>query len=332
MLIPVQLAYNFLYGLWLYQWDADCELFLKILAGEIREEVYIAQNRLQTDMEDLFAALDKAKGQATGTIPKEDVRTALHSFFRVGESGGKTAVRFDEAMQAMDADQPGAVIEWKKVFEEDREFNQGEFAESLRDQFLQERLEFFSALETALYEQVGDGDECTAEQVIQAILATDQDCEQKVADSTVKATFGPGVHSMAVKVVMKKLSRGILRGNVLSRDSVAGQGQGRQSQSSNGSARGSIASKGRGSMNSGKDSGSKVGGFLPNHLRGYCFPLHCCHTIFWLCLQVCWPHPRNKIQLYLEPWKPSVRNGFTSKPSIVRMEHRPLPRERRRRW
>lgn len=28
---PWQLAYSFLYGLWKYQWDADCELFLKIL-------------------------------------------------------------------------------------------------------------------------------------------------------------------------------------------------------------------------------------------------------------------------------------------------------------
>ena len=28
---PSQAAYSFLYGLWKYQWDADCELFLKIL-------------------------------------------------------------------------------------------------------------------------------------------------------------------------------------------------------------------------------------------------------------------------------------------------------------
>lgn len=27
----MQMGYNFLYGLWKYQWDADCELFLKIL-------------------------------------------------------------------------------------------------------------------------------------------------------------------------------------------------------------------------------------------------------------------------------------------------------------
>lgn len=66
----IELGYNFLYGLWTYQWDADCELFLKSLCGQVREEVYIAQARLQEDLEELFAALDKAKGQATGVIPK----------------------------------------------------------------------------------------------------------------------------------------------------------------------------------------------------------------------------------------------------------------------
>lgn len=66
----IELGYNFLYGLWLYRWDADCELFLKIVAGEIREEVYVSQCRLQIDLEELFASLDKSKGQTTGKIPK----------------------------------------------------------------------------------------------------------------------------------------------------------------------------------------------------------------------------------------------------------------------
>lgn len=44
-------------------------------------------------------------------------------------------------MQSLDKDQPGSLVEWKKVFEEDREFNQGEFAESIRDQFLQVRVQ-----------------------------------------------------------------------------------------------------------------------------------------------------------------------------------------------
>lgn len=66
----LQLGYNFLFSLWRYQWDADCELFLKILVGITHEEVYIAQNNLQIDLEELFEALDKANGLSPGYIPK----------------------------------------------------------------------------------------------------------------------------------------------------------------------------------------------------------------------------------------------------------------------
>ena len=42
-----QMGYNLLYGLWKYAWDADCELFLKILEGETKEDVYVQQVQLQ---------------------------------------------------------------------------------------------------------------------------------------------------------------------------------------------------------------------------------------------------------------------------------------------
>ena len=45
--VSVQTGYNLLYGCWKYSWDADCELFLKILRGEVKEEVYVEQIQLQ---------------------------------------------------------------------------------------------------------------------------------------------------------------------------------------------------------------------------------------------------------------------------------------------
>ena len=42
-----KMGYNFLYGLWKYSWDADCELFLKILQEETKEDVYTQQIQLQ---------------------------------------------------------------------------------------------------------------------------------------------------------------------------------------------------------------------------------------------------------------------------------------------
>jgi hypothetical protein len=41
------MGYNFLYGLWKYSWDSDCNLFLKILGEEIKEDVYTQQIALQ---------------------------------------------------------------------------------------------------------------------------------------------------------------------------------------------------------------------------------------------------------------------------------------------
>lgn len=47
LLYVLQAGYNLLYGCWKYSWDADCELFLKILRGEVKEDVYVEQIQLQ---------------------------------------------------------------------------------------------------------------------------------------------------------------------------------------------------------------------------------------------------------------------------------------------
>ena len=130
---------------------------------------------MQTDLEGLFAQMDKAlHGAETGVVTKEEMRAALEEQFQVGKPGGKTLDRFDEimqvpvpaplqatsaamficsgmdraplwqhalrsthvcsipadlqnhaCMQALDEDQEGPTVVLKKLFEEDREFNQG---------------------------------------------------------------------------------------------------------------------------------------------------------------------------------------------------------------
>ena len=51
------MGYNLLYGLWKYSWDADCELFLKILQEETKEDVYTQQIQLQASTQPHFAAV-----------------------------------------------------------------------------------------------------------------------------------------------------------------------------------------------------------------------------------------------------------------------------------
>ena len=50
MLGALQTGYNLIYWLWKYSFDADCDLFLKILKGDVREDVYTAQRDLQVSL------------------------------------------------------------------------------------------------------------------------------------------------------------------------------------------------------------------------------------------------------------------------------------------
>ncbi|KDD75088.1 hypothetical protein H632_c879p0, partial [Helicosporidium sp. ATCC 50920] len=148
-----ELAYSLLYGLWKYRWDADCELFLKVLTGEAQEEVYHSQLALQSELETMFSAMDRlVGGSSSGFVKKAELRLALGAYFRAGQPGGKSEEDFDALLKALDEDQPGESVRWAKLFEEDREYNQGEFAECVRDQFLSERVARLAALEQALWE------------------------------------------------------------------------------------------------------------------------------------------------------------------------------------
>jgi hypothetical protein len=64
-------------------------LLLDWLQGEVKEDVYVAQMRLQEELEELFAAIDKAKGQATGFIPKARQRGCAHDVCVGVVAGGR---------------------------------------------------------------------------------------------------------------------------------------------------------------------------------------------------------------------------------------------------
>jgi regulator of replication initiation timing len=229
----VELGYNFLYSLWKYSWDTDCDLFLKVLLGDMKEDVFLSQIGMQQDLEELFDALDKAGGKTTGTISKTDLQVALHSFFRVGQPWGKTFERYEMMLAALDQDQPGETVIWKAIFAEDREFNQGAFAETTREHFLQERVEYLATVEEALAEETKFEDTCTRQQVVNALLSTDPDLPQELAESLATSVFSAttgttgtsaGANKVAaaaaavsenatltIKAVMRKLSKGMIK-------------------------------------------------------------------------------------------------------------------------
>lgn len=126
--------------------------------------------------------------------------------------GGKSNERFDAIAETLERDFPGhAMIEWRKLFEEDREFNQGEFAECIRDQFLKERIELFDSIGATLYDSLGAEKMCSVEQTVKAILQADPDTTEEDATNIVSRLFDDSTEKIEAKIVMKKLAGGILK-------------------------------------------------------------------------------------------------------------------------
>lgn len=149
----VEWGYNMLAALERYKYDADCELFLKVLNGEVGQEVYESQMILIDEFLNDCRDLDLNEGgKIIGRVPKKEFMNTLQTFF-----SDKSSDQINELTLALERDQPGNWVMYKKLFTEDREFNQGFFAEALRDQHLREREKFIHLLDECLTE------ECTSD-------------------------------------------------------------------------------------------------------------------------------------------------------------------------
>merc|ERR1712174_64701 len=68
----VETGYSMLAALERYRYDADCELFLTILNGELSEDVYRDQKQFVERLQIEFEALDK-KRKKNETLTKSDI-------------------------------------------------------------------------------------------------------------------------------------------------------------------------------------------------------------------------------------------------------------------
>jgi hypothetical protein len=208
----VELGYNFIYSLQKYDYDADCEMFLKVFSGEVREEVYYEQIQLQTEIEDLMVSIDRGSGEENGKIAKSEFFAGLKSYFRVGHQGGKSHIRFEQLVAALEKDQPDEEsVEYKSLFEEDREYNQGEFAETVRDQMLEERIEYFKDLEEALYDQTNFEETCSPRALENALCKLDPEMPLAEIKKSLDSCFPKGMQESTVGSVLIVLKQGVGR-------------------------------------------------------------------------------------------------------------------------
>jgi len=184
-------GYNLINALKKYSYDADCELFLKVLQGEIGEEVYRDQMlMIEKYKEELRSADFAVGGKVIGRLPKLDFMKITKDHF-----SNKSEEQLETLWECLEQDQQGDWVMYELLFEEDRSGDQGQFAEEIRDQFLAEREQYLQILEEALIEAMGTtsedpyADMLTLEQARIGILTADIDCNYETLNMYLRYGF-----------------------------------------------------------------------------------------------------------------------------------------------
>lgn len=142
-------AYNLLYTLGQHAYDPDCNLFLKVFMGDLDEEVKAAQDALKNQVLTLMRSVDeRANSRPTGWLLKTEMRHVVKEHF-----SSKSEAQMNELFDALDSDEPREMVNYNRLFDDDSDLNQGVFAETLRQQHLNERLSFYQAVEDVVLDQ-----------------------------------------------------------------------------------------------------------------------------------------------------------------------------------
>jgi hypothetical protein len=204
--IMADLAYNFMDGLQRFQEDADIELFFKIVTKRLDEAVYYDQTAfLQKVLIDMQSLDYKENGgKMTGSILIPKFKSHLNGNFKFKSASRINAI-FKSSLEIHPAGNPvdnGAIM-YDLLFSEDREFNQGPFAECLRDQYLQERQEWIDELDLKVQSIAAANSDSTLAskaQVVDAIKGIDKGKSKKEIDDFLAIGFALSDSNAAAKL------------------------------------------------------------------------------------------------------------------------------------
>ena len=213
----VENGYNLFWALQKYQEDPDIELFQSVLNGLASEDVYYEEKKLLKDIITVCESSDlRESGKLTGNLPKQDFKTIIAEFFE-----DKPRKHVESLFQALENDEPGNLVAYKKLFADDRDLRQSTFAEMLRFQHLNARKKYLSELERILMENSQE-DHVSIGDMRRAILNIDPaKDEDELRDMISRATKVPyqdlftnqafkkdGVTMFPVKLFMRNLKEG----------------------------------------------------------------------------------------------------------------------------
>eukprot|EP00949_MAST-11_sp_MAST-11-sp1_P003990 g3990.t1 len=164
-------GYNLVSGLERYSYDADCDLFRKVLAGELPEQVFrdqgLALRKLQEDI--VKTDRDEHTGTQKGLISKQGLMSVIAA---IAPLKSKESTR--ELEEALFAEVGSStVIDYIKLFKDDANGNQGRFAECFRDQHLEETIAYIEELENAILAKGLECGDLHVSDLREVILAVD---------------------------------------------------------------------------------------------------------------------------------------------------------------
>jgi Translin-associated factor X-interacting N-terminus len=179
-------GYNILDAAQRYRYDGDCDLFLRIVNGELPEEVYTNQMMMLETLQEKMVKVDMQVHGAKrkGVVPRKDMLQLLRESFKA-----KDDMRFSKLKKALYLDAPSAEIKYSKLFEEDRECNQSRFVECIREQHLDEIMEFTNDIAEAIHEEA-QGDVISMQQVHSIIQQLDPEKPRCDLEAIVCRGFG----------------------------------------------------------------------------------------------------------------------------------------------
>ncbi|KAF5826652.1 hypothetical protein DUNSADRAFT_2449 [Dunaliella salina] len=163
-------SYNLLYSLSKHMYDPDCSIFLKVLMNEVGEDIREQQDGLKSTFLEALKRIDEETNvKATGWLLKNDMRAGLRKSFY-----NKTEHQLVELFDALDSDEPRELVNYFRLFDSDNDLNQGVFAETIRQQHLNEQMAFYQSIEEAILDQVekNGNDSCTPQMLSTAFKKT----------------------------------------------------------------------------------------------------------------------------------------------------------------
>ncbi len=152
-----------------------------------------------------------SKAHETGIVAKEDLLVALRKFFHA-----KSDERFLALAAALESDQAGPFVEYRNLFLEDRDGNQGEFIEAVRNQYMEEREAYIEDITRAIEHEAQGEARISYARIARALEAVDPEKPQPEWAELIAKGFGLEVRELKdnklvnVADFLKRMTHGVI--------------------------------------------------------------------------------------------------------------------------